>query len=101
MTGGEMLDSLQVSDDFMHLQMIWADGSASVISAQNLRKEARDAVSVRTRFDQGVLDAPENLQITTMTQVGSTGVNIHFSDGHERAIYPFVYLKELSDRFDN
>jgi DUF971 family protein len=33
--------------------------------------------------------------------VGGFGVNIHFSDGHDRGIYPFVYLKELSERFDN
>lgn len=96
-----MLDALQVTDDFMALEISWADGSASSISAQNLRQEARDAVSVRTRFDHGTVTAAQDLQITSLTQVGAGAVNIHFSDGHERAIYPFVYLRELSDRFDN
>lgn len=96
-----MLDSLQVSDDLTSLKLSWLDGQASELTAQILRQEARDAASVRARHDHGSFAAAADLQITALEAVGTFGVNIHFSDGHDRGIYPFVYLKELSDRFDN
>ncbi len=96
-----MLESLQVSDDLTRLEMTWTDGSANVLPAQVLRQEARDAASVRARFDHGSFAVAQDLQIMALNQVGPAGVNIHFSDGHDRAIYPFVYLRELSERFDN
>lgn len=96
-----MLDSLQVSEDLTRLTMRWLDGPSSELSAQILRQEARDAASVRARYDHGPFAAPDSLQITALEPVGGFGVNIHFSDGHDRGIYPFVYLKELSERFDN
>jgi len=96
-----MLDSLNVSEDWTRLQISWSDGSESQLGAQVLRQQARDAGSVRDRLDHGQVSASPDIKITALTQVGAAGVNIHFSDGHERAIYPFVYLRELSERFDN
>lgn len=96
-----MLDSLQVSDDLRRLNLHWENGESSILSAQILRQEARDAASIRTRHDHGTLAAAEDLEITALEPVGGFGVNIHFSDGHDRGIYPFAYLRELSDRFDN
>jgi DUF971 family protein len=96
-----MLDSLQVSDDLMRLKLSWVDGQATELTAQTLRQEARDAASVRARHDHGFFAAAADLKITALEAVGAFGVNIHFSDGHDRGIYPFVYLRELSDRFDN
>ena len=96
-----MIDSLQVSDDLTQLEVTWAEGGATLLAAQMLRQEARDAGSIRRRLDFGGFSAAPDLQIIALTQVGPAGVNIHFSDGHDRAVYPFVYLKELSDLFDN
>jgi prepilin-type processing-associated H-X9-DG protein len=31
-------------------------------------------------------------------EVGSYGVNIAFSDGHDRGIYPWSYLAQLSEK---
>jgi DUF971 family protein len=95
-----MLDSLQVSNDLKRLKLSWLNGPETELTAQTLRQEARDAASVRARFDHGSFAAAADLQITALEPVGAFGVNIHFSDGHDRGIYPFVYLKELSDRFD-
>ena len=97
----KVLDGLQVTDDYLRLQIEWSDGTASELAAQVLRQEAQDAHSKRFRIDNGELSAPSDLRITAMSMIGRGAVNIHFSDGHERAIYPFVYLKELSERFDN
>lgn len=36
-----------------------------------------------------------------MLPVGGYGVNLWFSDGHDKAIFPFIYLRELSEARDN
>ena len=95
-----MIDSLNASDDQTQLQIQWQDGGVSTLNASDLRREARDAHSIRARIDHGEVPVMPGLTITALTQVGAAGVNVHFSDGHDRAIYPFVYLRELSDRFD-
>jgi len=96
-----MLDFIQVSDDFSQLHLDWDNGTKSVLSAQVLRQEARDAMSKRERYDFGEVRVVPNIQITALEMVGSTGINIQFSDGHERAIYPIPYLKQLSETFSN
>ena len=40
--------------------------------------------------------SPTTYVITKLSGMGSTGINIHFSDGHEKAIYPFPYLEKLA-----
>ncbi len=92
-----MIDSLAASDDCQHLTVTWESGEISVLSAAYLRKEAKDAWSIRERLDHGEVSVLPDIRITDLMQMGN-GVNVHFSDGHEKAIYPFPYLRELSDR---
>ncbi|WP_413718706.1 gamma-butyrobetaine hydroxylase-like domain-containing protein [Silicimonas sp. MF1-12-2] len=94
-----MIDNLVASDDCQHLTVTWESGEETVLSAACLRKEAKDAWSIRERIDNGEVSVAQGIRITGLTQIGN-GVNIHFSDGHDKAIYPFPYLRELSDRFD-
>lgn len=92
-----MIDSLTASDDCQHLTVTWESGEETILSAFFLRKEARDAWSIRERLDHGEVTVLAGISITGLTQIGN-GVNVHFSDGHDKAIYPFPYLRELSDR---
>lgn len=96
-----MIDSLTASDDAQHLIVAWQDGGTSTLSAAELRRQARDAWSIRQRMDHGEIAVAPGLRITAMHAVGAYGVNVQFSDGHDRAIYPFQYLRELSGRTDN
>ena len=95
-----MIDTLTATEDARALTVAWEDGATSNLPADLLRREARDAWSIRERIDRGEVNVLPNLKITNLIQVGAEGVNVHFSDGHERAIYPFSFLRELSDRFD-
>lgn len=95
-----MIDTLTATTDSRRLAVGWTDGNATELSAELLRREARDAWSIRERLDHGEVAVRPDITITALVQVGPAGVNVHFSDGHDHAIYPFVYLKELSDRFD-
>ena len=95
-----MIDSLTTSDTADQLFVHWDDGGSTSLSAAFLRQEAKDAWSIRERIDHGHVAVRDGITITGLFAVGANGVNIHFSDGHDRAIYPFPYLRELSDRFD-
>ena len=95
-----MIDNLCASDDAQHLTLTWEDGEETVLSAAFLRAEAKDAWSLREKLDFGEVTVIPGIRITGMRQIGN-GVNVHFSDGHDKAIFPFPYLRELSDRGDN
>ena len=92
-----MIDSLTASDDCQYLNVTWDDGGQTVLPASYLRREAKDAWSIRERLDHGEVTVLPGIRITALSQIGN-GVNVHFSDGHDKAIYPFPYLRELSDR---
>lgn len=95
-----MIDSLAASDTCEDLQVVWEDGQQTTFPAAFLRQEAKDAWTIRERLDKGAVGVLPGIRITGLYQVGPQGVNVHFSDGHDKAIYPFVYLRELSNRFD-
>ena len=40
---------------------------------------------------------PDDLRITDVHVVGGYAINLAFSDGHDRGIYPWTYLRLLSD----
>lgn len=96
-----MIERLSATTDHRHLIVEWEGGTTSQLPAVTLRQEARDAYSKREKLDFGEIAVSPDLTITGLVQVGAAGVNVHFSDGHERAIYPFVYLRELSEQYGN
>jgi DUF971 family protein len=88
-----MLESVKVKDQQTCIELKWLDGELGKISAVKLRDNAMDAVALRARYDGN-----SNLQIIAVNPMGNSAFNIHFSDGHIRAIYPFAFLKELSEQ---
>lgn len=96
-----MIDSLTASADAQTLLISWTSGEETSVPASVLRRNARDAWTRREEIDSGTVRVAPGIRITAFQQVGMGSVNVHFSDGHEKAIYPFEYLRELSDRIDN
>jgi len=96
-----MIDRLSATPDNRNLIVEWESGAVTKLAATTLRTEARDAHTRRAKLDHGQIDVPPDLTITNLAQVGREGLNITFSDGHDRAIYPFAYLQELSERYGN
>ncbi|HVG51679.1 MAG TPA: DUF971 domain-containing protein [Xanthobacteraceae bacterium] len=78
----------------------WSDGRLSHLSAQLLRTHSRAAEDVRRRVDQRALDVPADLRVDHVEPVGNYAVRLHFSDGSNRGIYPWAYLRELSGLSD-
>src|SRR6185437_16242912 len=65
------------------------------IAAEQLRLSCKCAHCTRARFDDRF---PERFPGIAITEIGSVGygLNIAFSDGHARGIYPQSYLLSLA-----
>jgi DUF971 family protein len=65
------------------------------LAATRLRAACRCAECVRARAD-GLFPASfDGVAIERVSSIGSYGINIGFSDGHARGIYPWAYLSKL------
>ncbi|WP_354117613.1 gamma-butyrobetaine hydroxylase-like domain-containing protein [Bradyrhizobium sp. LA6.12] len=67
------------------------------IGAEQLRLSCKCAHCTRARFDDRF---PERFPGIAITEIGDLGygLNISFSDGHNRGIYPKPYLLSLAGR---
>ena len=74
----------------------WPDGDKAELSAPLLRQRCNSARSKRARIDCAEEPTKECLTISEIRSVGLYAINIVFSDGHDRGIYPWSYLRELS-----
>lgn len=59
-----------------------------------LRKHCRCA-ECRAQFLTGSQTALENISVTAATPLGY-GLQLHFSDGHNRGVFPWNYLAQIA-----
>lgn len=88
---------IRVLNEGGSLRLNWADGTSSDFSAPFLRENSQSAGSKKLRLMGLATPAPENIAITNIKPIGSYAINIVFSDGYDRGIYPWIYLRELED----
>ncbi|NDZ17996.1 hypothetical protein C7T35_08480 [Variovorax sp. WS11] len=75
------------------LQVQWCEGSVH-LPAVALRAACRcGACRARAARERG---SDEAVQLTGAAPVGEYGLQLLFSDGHDRGIYPWSLLQELS-----
>ncbi|WP_354140425.1 gamma-butyrobetaine hydroxylase-like domain-containing protein [Bradyrhizobium sp. LB11.1] len=67
------------------------------VPAEQLRLSCKCAHCTRARFDGRFPEAFPGIAITEIGDLGY-GLNISFSDGHNRGIYPKPYLLSLAGR---
>jgi DUF971 family protein len=65
------------------------------LAATRLRAACRCAQCVRARIDGFFPRSFDGIAIERVSPIGSYGINIGFSDGHARGIYPWAYLSQL------
>ena len=65
------------------------------LAATRLRAACRCAQCVRARLDGLVPQSFDGIVIEHVSPMGCYGINIGFSDGHARGIYPWAYLSQL------
>lgn len=76
------------------LRIVWSDGRRSAIGHRALREACRCA---SCRRQGGTVGAAQTVELLEIMPFGPNAVRLRFSDGHERGIYPFAYLRELTD----
>jgi DUF971 family protein len=77
------------------LRLQWADG-VSELPAADLRAACRCG-SCRAAFLQGEPHRPDaGIRLTGAEPVGQYALQLFFSDGHDRGIYPWSLLRELA-----
>ena len=87
----------EVSADLATLVVRTTQDDEVRIAAEQLRLSCKCAHCTRARFDDRF---PERFPGIAITEIGDLGygLNISFSDGHNRGIYPKPYLLSLVGR---
>ena len=88
--------SLALAPDALTLQ--WQDRSTS-LAASVLRGHCRCAPCQSARL-RGASPSPDVVALVDALPVGHYAVQLRFSDGHDRGIYPWAYLQELGEAAD-
>ena len=76
------------------LRVRWADGEAT-LPAATLRARCRCASCQATRLRGHAVEAVADVRLVDARAVGQYALQLVFSDGHERGIFPWGYLREL------
>ncbi len=58
-----------------------------------MRCRCAECTSIRRSGSE--VAAPEDIELLAVVPFGQNAVQMRFSDGHERGIFPFAYLREL------
>jgi DUF971 family protein len=90
-------DSISVSEDARQLTVALASGQKLTLNAERLRAACRCAFCRRAHYDDTFPASFEGVAIARCEPMGHYGINIVFSDGHARGIFPWSYLATLGD----
>lgn len=93
-------NDISCNDDNTELRLIWPSQPGLSIRAGVLRTACKCAHCIRARIDGRFPESFDGISITAITLMGNFGLNIAFSDGHARGIYPWPYLQEIAAHAD-
>jgi DUF971 family protein len=87
--------SIQTDDTKGIMTLELEDGTHRDLSYKRLRTACRCAECTALQRGGGTIDGG-GVSLQTLQPVGAHALNLHFSDGHSRGIYPLPYLVELA-----
>ena len=86
---------IAISENLDFLDLTMANGDQVRLTAARLRGACKCAHCVRARIDGRFPEDFDGIAITEVSPIGGYAINVTFSDGHARGIYPWSYLLEL------
>ena len=89
-------DTVVLTADRARLRLTWLDGESAELRAERLRAACRCAWCTRARLDGSFAASFDSVAIDRLTPIGGYAINVHFTDGHARGIYPWTYLRQLA-----
>lgn len=78
------------------LDVLWSDGLRAHLGGAQLRRACRCSGCESARRAGQPPQAANTAAITHLQPIGDMGLQLIFNDGHDRGIYPWPYLHELS-----
>ena len=78
------------------LEIDWQDGLTSSWSHRLLRERCPCAQCRAQLRDGGTVATLPAIALTDVVPYGQNALQLTFSDGHARGIYPFEYLRQLA-----
>jgi DUF971 family protein len=94
-------ETITLAADRGRLQLTWPDGEQASVSAARLRAACRCAWCTRARIEGTFPACFDAVAIDRLAPVGGYAVNLAFSDGHGRGIFPWSYLRTIAARPDD
>ncbi|MEJ8851609.1 DUF971 domain-containing protein [Variovorax rhizosphaerae] len=83
------------------LEFCWSSGARHVAAYRLLRSSCpcADCKALRAAGrDVATSSSADDIRVTDIQPVGAYGVQFVFSDGHDRGIFPWVFLRDLLER---
>jgi DUF971 family protein len=78
------------------LELTWSDGSTTRLAHSLLRLACKcSGCEHQFRLSGVRVEAPAHIRIEDIRPIGDKGLNFLFSDGHNRGIYPWSYLRQI------
>jgi DUF971 family protein len=78
------------------LRLVLPSGEVLTVEAGLLWSHCPSALRRRQRLDDRVPPVPLGLRVSQITGMGNYALNIGFSDGHDRGVYPWSLLEQLA-----
>lgn len=91
-------DDCEIVDAGRALKLIWFAGQTHLLEASFLWSHCPSAAGRRRRMDGIHHPRSPDLRITKLDRIGRYAVNIGFSDGHDRGVYPWSLLADFAAR---
>ena len=88
--------NVELCDGSTALALTWPDCGTRLLEAETLRRASRAASEIRRQVDGIELVIPPGLYVSAVEPIGNYALRLSFSDGHDRGIYPWSYLRELA-----
>lgn len=89
-------ETVTLAADRARLRLIWPNGQAGEIASARLRAACRCAWCTRARHDGTFAASFHGVAVERLMPIGGYALNIAFTDGHARGVYPWVYLRALA-----
>lgn len=80
------------------IELIWPDGLQSWLSCLALRKSCACSHCTQAQRSGRVSLIDADIRLDRVELSGVSGLQFFFTDGHYRGLYPWAYLRELSER---
>jgi DUF971 family protein len=80
------------------LEIVWDDDTKQSLDNFELRNHCLCAECKNRHQNGDNMTAPQQTVITDIRLVGSYAAQLIFSDGHDRGIFPWTYLKAIRPR---